>query len=54
VIMLTGWGTIMKQDGDLPSQVDGLLSKPPKITELYEMLAKVTQKGNGGQDKTLN
>jgi nitrogen fixation/metabolism regulation signal transduction histidine kinase len=54
VIMLTGWGTIMKQDGDLPSQVDGLLSKPPKITELYEMLAKVTQKQNGGQDKTLN
>jgi len=43
IIMLTGWGTLMKEDGDLPAQVDGVLSKPPKITELYEMLGKVTK-----------
>ena len=42
VVMLTGWGTIMKDDGDLPAQVDGVLSKPPKIAELFEMIAKVT------------
>jgi signal transduction histidine kinase/ActR/RegA family two-component response regulator/HAMP domain-containing protein len=42
IIMLTGWGTMMKEDGDLPAQVDGVLSKPPKITELYEMLRSLT------------
>src|SRR5688572_4933448 len=44
IIMLTGWGTIMKEDGDMPAQVDGVLSKPPKISELYAMLAQVTRK----------
>ena len=46
IIMLTGWGTIMKEDGDMPAQVDGVLSKPPKIAELYAMLGKVIR----GQD----
>jgi signal transduction histidine kinase/ActR/RegA family two-component response regulator len=45
IVMLTGWGTIMKDDGDMPAQVDGVLSKPPKIIELFEMIANVT--GNG-------
>jgi signal transduction histidine kinase/CheY-like chemotaxis protein/HAMP domain-containing protein len=43
VVMLTGWGTMMKEDGDLPAQVDGILSKPPKIIELFDMLARVTR-----------
>jgi len=43
IIMLTGWGTIMKEDGDFPAQVDGVLSKPPKIGELLNLLAKVTK-----------
>jgi signal transduction histidine kinase/ActR/RegA family two-component response regulator len=42
VIMLTGWGTMMKEDGDVPAQVDGVLSKPPKISELFAMLGDVT------------
>ncbi|HTD86217.1 MAG TPA: CHASE sensor domain-containing protein [Candidatus Binatia bacterium] len=46
IIMLTGWGTIMKEDGDMPAQVDGVLSKPPKIAELYAMLGKVTREAN--------
>lgn len=46
IIMLTGWGTIMKEDGDMPAQVDGVLSKPPKIAELYSMLAKVIRGEN--------
>jgi DNA-binding response OmpR family regulator len=41
LIMLTGWGVMMKDDGDFPNQVDGILSKPPKIQELNEMLAKL-------------
>lgn len=48
VIMLTGWGTMMKEDGDVPTQVDGVLSKPPKINELFEMLARVTRGRNAG------
>ena len=43
IIMLTGWGTIMKEDGDFPTQVDGVLSKPPRIGELLNLLAKVTK-----------
>jgi signal transduction histidine kinase/ActR/RegA family two-component response regulator len=43
IIMLTGWGTIMKEDGDFPAQVDGVLSKPPRIGELLNLLAKVTK-----------
>lgn len=42
IIMLTGWGALLKEDGDIPTQVDGVLSKPPKISELYEMLGVVT------------
>jgi CheY-like chemotaxis protein len=51
VIMLTGWGTIMKEDGDLPAQVEGVLSKPPKIAELFEMLAKVIRDEAGKNKK---
>ncbi len=41
VIMLTGWGTMMKEEGDVPAQVDGVLSKPPRVKELGDMLARV-------------
>jgi len=33
----------MKEDGDFPAQVDGVLSKPPRIGELLNLLAKVTK-----------
>lgn len=42
IIMLTGWGTIIKQDGDLPTHVDAVLSKPPKTDELLHTLARLT------------
>lgn len=44
IIMLTGWGTFMKEDGDMPDQVSGILTKPPRSNELREMLRRV-----GGQ-----
>jgi len=44
VIMLTGWGVFLKNDGDIPSEVDGILSKPPRIKEIRAMLKKVTKK----------
>ena len=43
VVMLTGWGTIMREDGAVPEQVDGVLSKPPRCRELRETLCRVTQ-----------
>lgn len=33
VILLTGWGHRLMSDGDLPPQVDRVLSKPPKVGE---------------------
>jgi signal transduction histidine kinase/CheY-like chemotaxis protein len=44
VIMLTGWGVFLKNDGDVPSEVDGILSKPPRIKEIRAMLKKVVKK----------
>jgi signal transduction histidine kinase/CheY-like chemotaxis protein len=42
VIMLSGWGRQMKAEGDAPAQADYVLSKPPRIHELRQALAKVT------------
>jgi hypothetical protein len=39
--MLTGWGSFMKEDGDMPEQVSGILTKPPRSNELREMLRRV-------------
>jgi signal transduction histidine kinase/CheY-like chemotaxis protein len=40
VIMLTGWGQRMVQEGDVPAQVDVLLNKPPRLPELRSALAR--------------
>jgi PAS domain S-box-containing protein len=39
VLMLTGWGRRMVEDGEAPASVDRVLSKPPKIADLREALA---------------
>jgi PAS domain S-box-containing protein len=39
VVMLTGWGRRMSEGGEMPSEVDVLLSKPPRIHELLAALA---------------
>jgi len=44
VIMMTGWGSLMKGEKDLRAPVDGLLSKPPKLQELQRMLWRVTSR----------
>jgi hypothetical protein len=38
--MLTGWGQRMVSEGDIPSHVDRVLSKPPKLRELRAALAE--------------
>jgi CheY-like chemotaxis protein len=41
VVMLTGWGTFMKEDDSAPADLDALLSKPPRSKELRETLARL-------------
>jgi CheY-like chemotaxis protein len=41
IIMLTGWGSFMKEDGDTPELVSGILTKPPRSNEIREMLRSV-------------
>jgi signal transduction histidine kinase len=40
VILLTGWGQRLLEDGDIPAHVDQVLSKPPKPLKLRETIAK--------------
>jgi CheY-like chemotaxis protein len=42
VVMLTGWGAFMKEDGSGPVEVDGILSKPPRSREIRDMLRKLS------------
>ncbi len=44
VVMLTGWGAFLKNDGDVPAEVDGVLSKPPRLKEIRSMLRRVVKK----------
>ena len=37
VLLLTGWGQQLKDEGDIPPFVDGVSSKPPRIRELRQM-----------------
>jgi CheY-like chemotaxis protein len=40
VILLTGWGQRLVAEGDIPPHVDQVLSKPPKLGDLCEALAR--------------
>jgi PAS domain S-box-containing protein len=42
VILLTGWGQRLEIEGDVPTHVDQVLSKPPKLRELREALLTLT------------
>ena len=46
VVMLTGWGAFMKEEG-MPAQVDGVLSKPPRERELRETLCRLSPTRRG-------
>ena len=43
VLMLTGWGQRLVAEGDIPAHVDEVLSKPPKLRELRDALARATR-----------
>lgn len=42
VIPLTGWGQRLVTEGEIPPNVDRVLSKPPKLRELNEALVSLT------------
>ena len=39
VILLTGWGQRLVDEGDVPQHVDHVLNKPPKLRSLREALS---------------
>jgi signal transduction histidine kinase/CheY-like chemotaxis protein len=49
VVMLTGWGAFMQEEGSVPLQVDAILSKPPRSKELREMLTRFKPARNAAQ-----
>jgi signal transduction histidine kinase len=42
VIMMTGWGTTMRDDGETAPEVDAVIGKPPHMQELNDLLLRVT------------
>ena len=44
IIMLTGWGHRMVVTNDKPEQVDRVLSKPPKMSELRSTLSELVRR----------
>jgi CheY-like chemotaxis protein len=41
IIMMTGWGTMMKADGESAGDVDALIGKPVRLIELNNLLLKL-------------
>jgi signal transduction histidine kinase/ActR/RegA family two-component response regulator/HAMP domain-containing protein len=41
VILLSGWGRQMKAEGDVPAEAHYVLSKPPRIHELRQVLSTI-------------
>lgn len=46
VVLLTGWAQRMEAECDIPPDVDQMLSKPPKLHELREVLATCCLRGH--------
>jgi len=42
VVMLTGWGTAMKEDGEAAPEVNAVVGKPASMSELNSLLLKLT------------
>ncbi len=41
IVMLTGWGALLQEEGNAPDQVDAVLSKPPRSRELRAALSRL-------------
>ena len=42
IILMTGWGQRLIAENDIPADVDRVLAKPPKLSELRSTLAELT------------
>ena len=42
VVMLTGWGAGMKGDGEKASEVNAVVGKPARVSDLHTLLLKLT------------
>jgi DNA-binding NtrC family response regulator len=42
VIMMTGWGTFMEDEGEAASSVDAVVGKPPCMQELNDLVLRIT------------
>jgi signal transduction histidine kinase/CheY-like chemotaxis protein len=47
IIMMTGWGTMMREEKSTPAAVNALIDKPPHMQQLNDLLLKLTEKKNG-------
>jgi signal transduction histidine kinase/ActR/RegA family two-component response regulator len=43
IIMMTGWGTLMKENSKTVPEVDAMVSKPPCMQELNDLLLRITK-----------
>jgi len=41
IVMMTGWGSMMKEDGETAPNVDVLVAKPPQLLELNDLLLRL-------------
>ena len=43
IIMMTGWGVMMKEDGETVPDVDVVVNKPPRLHELNDLLLRMAK-----------
>jgi CheY-like chemotaxis protein len=43
IVMLTGWGVIMKEEGETIPDVDIVVNKPPRMRQLNDLLLRMTE-----------
>jgi DNA-binding response OmpR family regulator len=43
IIMMTGWGVMMKEDGETVPDVDVVVNKPPRMHELNDLLLRMAK-----------
>jgi signal transduction histidine kinase/CheY-like chemotaxis protein len=53
ILMLTGWGTVIKAEGESAPEIDAVLSKPPRMQELNTLLQQLAVKGSQARLETV-
>jgi hypothetical protein len=48
ILMLTGWGQRQLGTGEMPPEVQAVISKPPRIGELRQKLAEIAAGTHAG------